>query len=351
MGTITQSKPAYLKIQKGLLFSVLVATVAFFYSFVFYNINNALDMSISRQVAKTVFAHEVSEGAGARVRRSIGTQQLRNLTPFLMLDHFTIHPGAGFPDHPHRGMQTLTWLFRGIFNHEDFLGNKGQLRAGDVQWMTAGEGIVHSEIPWFDPDPKKREPVEGLQLWIDLPSNMKYIKPEYYDRKSADIPVVIPGEGVKATVLSGESHGTKGTVTPAGGAWYIDFKLETPGASVFQPLPEGYQAFIYLVKGKLQIGDDKKQYDKFNLLVLSTEDGQSGVRLTRSADAGDEEVHAVLVAGKPLDQPIVQYGPFVVNSQQEARQAIFDYQTGSNGFERAPGWKSDIAKEFDKQYR
>ncbi|OWT40662.1 pirin [Cryptococcus neoformans Bt1] len=301
----------------------------------------------SRSVTKAVYAHEVSEGVGATVRRSIGTRELRNLTPFLMLDHFKVLPGAGFPDHPHRGMQTVTYLFRGTFKHEDFLGYSGTLTPGDVQWMTAGKGIAHAEMPIFDPDPTKAEPVEGMQLWIDLPQKDKYIEPEYQDRKAEDIPVIHPKDGIEITVLSGDSHGTNGSVTPVGGAWYLGFKLQKPGASVYQPLPEGYNAFIYIVKGKLQVGDDTKAHDKFNLLVLSAKPGESGVTLTRPADDTDaEEAHFVVVAGKPLDQPIVQYGPFVTCSQRQAMEAIMDYQTGKNGFERAVGWKSKIAKDF-----
>ncbi|WVO14816.1 hypothetical protein L204_102455 [Cryptococcus depauperatus] len=304
----------------------------------------------TRNVSKSVFAHETSEGAGARVRRSIGTKELRNLTPFLMLDHFTVQPGAGFPDHPHRGQQTVTYLFDGVFKHEDFMGYSGTLHKGDVQWMTAGKGVMHSEIPWFDPDPAKREIVTGLQLWIDLPAGDKYMEPNYQDQKAEDIPVTHPVDGVEINVLAGESHGTKGPITPVNDAWFLNFRLQKPGVSFYQHLPQGYNTFIYVVTGKLQVGDDPKVHDKFNLLVLSNAESENGVKLSRPADAGDEETRFVIVAGKPLDQSVVQYGPFVLNSQKQVMEAIMDFQSGKNGFERAVGWESKIGQEFHKQY-
>ncbi|WWC85769.1 uncharacterized protein L201_000635 [Kwoniella dendrophila CBS 6074] len=303
---------------------------------------------LSRSVIKAVYANEVSEGVGARVRRSIGSRELRNLSPFLMLDHFTATPGAGFPDHPHRGQTTVTYMIDGMFQHEDFLGNKGLLGPGDVQWMTAGKGIMHSEIPYFDPDPKKAVNPVGMQLWIDLPKEQKFIEPSYQEKKAKDIDVITPSDGVEITVVSGESHGIKGFVRPVGGCWYFNIKLQKPGSRVFQPLPEGWTAFIYIVSGKLQIGVESTVHSKYNTLVLSSQNDQNGVELVRpeSATEGEEDTRFVLVAGQPLDQPVVQYGPFVVNTNQQAMEAIKDFQLGRNGFEGAVGWESKIAKEF-----
>ena len=169
------------------------------------------------------------------------------------------------------------------------------------------------------------------------------------------IDTVHPSDGVSITVISGTSHGTTGFVRPVGGCWFFDFKLTKPGAQVFQPLPEGWTAFAYIIKGSLSVGDNSMQsnnadkvHAKHHTLVLSTQPGQNGVLLRRpAAQAGgenEEDTHFVLIAGEPLKQKVVQYGPFVVNTQEQARQAVMDYQMGRNGFEGAPGWKSEIGK-------
>ncbi|WRT63677.1 uncharacterized protein IL334_000600 [Kwoniella shivajii] len=298
----------------------------------------------SRSVIKAVYANEVSEGVGARVRRSIGSSELRKLSPFLMLDHATVKKGAGFPDHPHRGQTTVSYQIEGMFQHEDFLGNKGFLNPGDVQWMTAGRGIMHSEMPYFDPDPSKAVNSVGMQLWIDLPSDQKFIEPSYQEKKAEDIPTIHPQDGIEITIISGESHGTKGFVRPVGGCWYFNFRLQKPGASVYQTLPQGWTSFLYIISGKVQVGDDSKIYDKYNTLVLSSQEGQEGVQFTRPEGEEGEETRFILVAGQPLDQPVVQYGPFVVNTQRQAMEAISDFRMGRNGFEKAVGWESEIGK-------
>ncbi|WVR03465.1 hypothetical protein IAU60_000456 [Kwoniella sp. DSM 27419] len=300
----------------------------------------------SRQVVKSVYANEVSEGAGARVRRSIGSPELRNLSPFLMLDHFRVKKGAGFPDHPHRGQTTVTYMIEGMFQHEDFMGNQGLLGPGDVQWMTAGKGVMHSEMPYFDPDPSKAVDATGMQLWVDLPKEQKFIEPSYQEKKASDITTINPQDGVEITVVSGESHGVTGFVRPVGGCWYFNFKLQKPGATVYQPIPEGWTAFLYIISGKVEVGDGSKTYDQFNTLVLSSEAGQGGVQLRRPESAEDEETRFVLVAGQPLDQPVVQYGPFVLNTQRQAMEAVTDFRMGRNGFEKAVGWESEIGKAF-----
>lgn len=296
----------------------------------------------TRTPSKIVYAHETPEGVGATVRRSIGSMSLRNLSPFLMLDHAAVQEGSGFPDHPHRGQSTVTYVLDGMMQHEDFTGAAGKLLPGDVQWMTAGRGIVHSEMPLFDEDPAKRVPAEALQLWIDLPADKKMIEPSYQEKKAADIDSVQPTEGVDITVISGESHGVTGFVRPVGGCWFMDVKLTKAGASVFQPLPEGWTAFAYIITGKLQVGEEATPVDKHNTVVLSCENDQNGVLLSRP-DGTDEETRLVLIAGEPMpDNTTIQHGPFVVNSRKEVVEAIMDYQMGRNGFERAPQWKSKI---------
>ena len=179
---------------------------------------------------------------------------------------------------------------------------------------------------------------------------------ERTQRLITSIDTVKPSDGVSITVISGESHGVTGFVRPVGGCWFMDFKLSRPGAEVFQPLPEGWTAFAYIIKGSLSVGDagvsgSDKVHAKHHTLVLSTQPGQNGVLLRRPASANgdgggelEEDTHFVLVAGEPLNQRVVQYGPFVVNTAEQARQAVMDYQLGQNGFEGAPGWKSEIGK-------
>ena len=170
-----------------------------------YGAPKSVNMTVPRAIRKAFLAVEQSEGVGARVRRSIGTPQLRNFSPFLMLDHFTSSPGSGFPDHPHRGQETITYMLQGAFDHEDFVGNAGIIEAGDLQFMTAGKGIMHSEMPRQSPD---GTPTVGMQLWVDLPQKLKKCEPRYRDLRAKEIPNVDIDEGkVHIKIISGQSHG------------------------------------------------------------------------------------------------------------------------------------------------
>jgi redox-sensitive bicupin YhaK (pirin superfamily) len=296
-------------------------------------------MSLSRAIRKVFLAVEQSEGAGARVRRSIGTPQLRNFSPFLMLDHFHIAPGAGFPDHPHRGQETITYLLSGGVDHEDFAGNRGTIGPGDLQFMTAGRGIVHAEMPVQNADGAENV---GLQLWVDLPKALKMVEPRYRDLKAEEVPVV-EKDGVTIKVISGRSQGVDSVkdlaYTPV---WILDVEVK-PGGSVVQELPEGWNAFGYVLEGQVLVGEKGAQtaVERFHNVVFE----QEGQVVKIEVDAGAEGPgRVVLVAGTPLDQKVVQYGPFVLNSQEEVYQAFEDYQGFKNGFERAEGWESEIGK-------
>ena len=302
---------------------------------------NAGNMSVPRAIRQAFLAVSQAEGVGARVRRSIGTPKLRNFSPFLMLDHFSISPGAGFPDHPHRGQETITYLLQGAVDHEDFAGHRGTIEAGDLQFMTAGRGIVHAEMPRQNPD---GSPNVGLQLWVDLPKKLKMCEPRYRDLKASEIPQVELDDGkVKVKVISGQSHGVDSVkelaYTPV---WLLDFTVK-PGGTVQQNLPMGWNAFAYTLEGTVTFGagKDAKTIEKYHNAVF--EQKGDSVVATVSQDA-KEDARFVLVAGLPLDQKIVQYGPFVVNSQDEVYQAMLDYQTHANGFERAKDWESEIGK-------
>ncbi|XP_068126889.1 pirin-like isoform X2 [Hyperolius riggenbachi] len=286
-----------------------------------------------RKVVKTVLSVEQSEGVGARVRRSIGRHELRNLDPFLMLDEFKVGRPAGFPDHPHRGFETVTYLLDGgSTDHEDFCGHAGRLDPGDLQWMTAGRGIVHSEMP------STQEPARGLQLWVNLRSSEKMIPPEYQELKSADIPKPSK-DGVTVAVISGESLGVKSKVYTRTPTLYLDFKIQK-GAKHTQEVPKGWTAFIYTLCGVISVGpaDGQKSVEAHHTAVL--DDGDN----VTFENKGDELAHFVLIAGEPINEPVVQHGPFVMNTRDEISQAIEDYSLGKNGFEKAKTWQSKIAK-------
>ncbi|KAF8350747.1 RmlC-like cupin domain-containing protein [Amanita rubescens] len=296
---------------------------------------------ISRSVTKKVLAVETPEGDGAMVRRSIGSMALRNLSPFLMLDHVNISRGAGFPDHPHRGQATVTYMLEGSCRHEDSAGHKGTIEAGGVQWMCAGRGIIHAEMPVHAdnlPDPL------ALQLWVDLPKQFKMVEPSYQELGPEQIPTTYPqGQDgpVKIKVISGKSHGVESPVRPLGGCWYFHVTFKDK-ASIFQEIPSGWTAFIYVLKGSISIGSDPKPiYEAFHTLVLSSEKEQSGVAVSTV----EKETELVIIAGEPLNQTVFQYGPFVMTNKQEIISTLEDYREGKNGFENAHTWKSIIGHQ------
>jgi len=304
-----------------------------------YNISSEMALaSVSRSVVKKVLAVETPEGAGALVRRSIGSMKLKNLTPFLMLDHFHVSPGAGFPDHPHRGQATVTYMLEGSSQHEDSAGHKGTIETGGVQWMCAGRGIIHAEMPVHapgHPDPR------GLQLWVDLPKQYKMVDPSYQELGPSEIPIAYPEgrEGpVRVKVISGESHGVESPVRPLGGCWFFHVTFDKKGTSIFQDIPAGWTSFIYLFKGSLGVGNETIPNETFHTLVLSADASETGAKLI----AGEDDTQFVLVAGEPLDQTVFQYGPFVMTTREEIQKTLVDYQMGMNGFEKAHTWKSEI---------
>lgn len=309
------------------------------------SLNAPANESVPRAINKAFLAMETAEGVGATVRRSIGTPKLRNFSPFLMLDHFSISPGAGFPDHPHRGQETITYLLKGAVDHEDFAGNKGTIETGDLQFMTAGRGIVHAEMPRQNPDGSANV---GLQLWVDLPKKLKACEPRYRDLKAKEIPEVNVDDGkVKVKVISGQSHGVDSVkelaYTPV---WLLDVTIQ-PGGKISQALPVGWNAFAYTLSGKTTFssgsGSEKRVIDRYHNVVFE----QKGDTVVAEVDEGAEEpAQFVIIAGLPLDQKIVQYGPFVLSSQEEVYQAMMDYSTHANGFERAKNWESEIGKQM-----
>ncbi|XXG97450.1 hypothetical protein Hte_003751 [Hypoxylon texense] len=297
----------------------------------FYNPEEKLvatAMSVPRAIRKVFLAVEQAEGAGARVRRSIGTPQLRNFSPFLMLDNFSIKPGAGFPDHPHRGQETITYLLEGGLDHEDFAGNAGTISAGDLQNPDGSANV-------------------GLQLWVDLPTHLKACEPRYRDLRASKIPAVDLDDGkVHIKVISGQAGGVDSVkdlaYTPV---WILDVEIQ-PGGKLAQPLPKvGWNAFSYQLKGSTVFGagDTKRTVAQYHICVFEPE---GDVVLAEVPENASESARFVLIAGQILDQKVVQYGPFVVSTPEEVRQALIDYQFHMNGFERAKDWQSEIGKSM-----
>ncbi|KAJ3171186.1 hypothetical protein HDU88_008223 [Geranomyces variabilis] len=286
-----------------------------------------------KAVTKVVLSVAQAEGVGAVVRRSIGTHQLRNLDPFLMLDEFSVNPGAGFPDHPHRGFATVTYMLGGSFDHEDFCGHKGRINPGDLQWMTAGRGILHAEMP----NPASTETAHGLQLWVNLPAKDKMIKPTYQELPNTDVPrAQSPDGGAVVKVIAGDSYGVRAKVVTNSPILYLDVVLEKD--KVFeQVIPENWTAFVYTLEGgEIEVGSDATRVGPHNTVVLGAEGDSLTVKAVNKA-------HFVVIGGQKINEPIVQHGPFVMNTREEILQAFTDYERGKNGFEGSKKWASKIA--------
>jgi redox-sensitive bicupin YhaK (pirin superfamily) len=267
----------------------------------------------TRTVQRLIRSIPASDGAGVKLRRSLGQSQLARLDPFLMLDEFSSDDAddyiAGFPAHPHRGFETVTYILDGHMLHEDHLGNKGNLKSGGVQWMTAGRGIVHSEMPQQD-----RGRMRGFQLWINLPARDKMKPASYRDLQASDIPEVSLSGNGKVRVIAGEFQGVKAPVSAtATDATYFDVHLPA-GGTFTHALKDGYNAFAYVYEGALE------GIEPHAAAVFSTQ-GDVQVKTTHGA-------RFLLLAGRPIGEPVVQYGPFVMNTREEIEQAIRDYQSG-----------------------
>ncbi len=274
-----------------------------------------------RQVERLVAGQPTSDGAGVKLNRVLTQNLQKRLDPFLMLDAFgTDNPDdyiAGFPDHPHRGFETITYMLNGRMRHRDSAGNEGLISDGGVQWMTAGRGVIHSETP-----EQNAGRMAGFQLWLNLAAKDKMSAPWYRDVASHEVPE-FERDGVKARVIAGASHGVEGAVQRDNTEpLYLDLRFE-PGASFEQQLPPEFNAFVYVYEGglKFQTGC---QVLSGRMAILANTAGSDGVRL----QAGDEPTKALLIAGKPLGEPIAQYGPFVMNTEAELVQAVRDFQSG-----------------------
>lgn len=291
----------------------------------------AATITTPRRVERIITGQPTTDGAGVKLTRVLTHDLQRRLDPFLMLDNFASDDpkdyGAGFPDHPHRGFETVTYMIAGRMRHRDSAGNEGLLQNGGVQWMTAGRGLVHSEMP-----EQEAGVMEGFQLWLNLPGRDKMGPPGYRDIQSAEIPEFTTAEGVTVRVISGSSHGVTGAMARPADAFptdplYLDLHFPAGGAVFNQPLPAEYNAFLYTYRGTAHVLDAAEQATPVPLHRMAILDNSGdGVRL--QADAGDTPTRALLIAGRPLKEPIAQYGPFVMNTREELMAAVEDFQNG-----------------------
>ena len=277
-------------------------------------------LTTPRRVERLIQGQATSDGAGVKLIRVLTQDLQRRLDPFLMLDAFgTDNPGdyiGGFPSHPHRGFETVTYMLQGRMRHRDSHGNEGLLVPGSVQWMTAGRGLIHSEMP-----EQEDGAMEGFQLWLNLPGRDKMCPPWYRDIATEQVPEW-HAPGITLRVIAGSSHGVTGAVQrEATAPLYLDIHLE-PGAQLTQPLPAAHNAFVYVYRGELAIADTMVRRQRMALLANTP--GSDGVLL----QAGAEGARAILIAGQPLGEPIAQHGPFVMNTHAELVQAVQDFQSG-----------------------
>lgn len=278
----------------------------------------------SRTVDRVVRGIATSDGAGVKLTRVLTQNLQRRLDPFLMLDAFGTDSKddyvGGFPDHPHRGFETITYMLAGRMRHRDSVGNEGLLQNGGAQWMVAGAGVVHSEMP-----EQEDGRMEGFQLWLNLPAADKMTAPWYRDLPAAEIPTVALEHGATVRVLAGASHGVAGAITrPVTEPVYLDVELPA-GQDFAQALPAGHNAFIYVYRGEVSVGagEDRAVVEAQRMGVLDNAGQSDGVIVRAEADA-----RFLLIAGRPLNEPIAQYGPFVMNTQEQIYQTLADFRDG-----------------------
>lgn len=290
------------------------------------------DKQTTRSVAGVVNSIETLEGGGFLVRRPFPQASFSEFDPFLLLDEMgpmDVSPGEakGAPDHPHRGFETVTYLLSGEMEHKDSRGHAGRLTPGDVQWMTAGAGVVHSEMPSSEFQ-RTGGTMHGFQLWVNLPQRDKMTKPRYQEIPRTQIPHATSEDGlVTVRVIAGEAMGQHAVIETHTPIVYLHYTIE-PGGVVTQPVPAEYNAFAYLVAGAGLFGDRQERAHQ-GQMVMFAQDGER-IRIENPADA-QTRLEVLLIAGVPLNEPVVRYGPFVMNTEREIRQAFEDYVRGRMG--------------------
>lgn len=283
-------------------------------------------MTTQAHSTRLIPAMAVSEGAGVTVHRTIGTPALRNYDPFMLLDHFSSdNPNdyiAGFPSHPHRGFNTFTYMIDGFMEHQDSMGNTGNLSPGAAQWMKAASGIIHSEMP-----KQAHGLMRGFQLWINLPAANKMDDPEYQEFTPDAFPVIATADYTVKVLIGQFENANAPIVDPITNVSYFDVSVKA-GKHFKHSLPENHNTLLYIFEGSGQLGG--KPIPEHTLIALGSEDSSPEFH------AGNEGARFVLISGKPINEPVVQYGPFVMNTKQEIEQAMRDFQ--SNNFVRKRAW-------------
>lgn len=281
-----------------------------------------------RPVSRVVDALRTTEGDGFTIRRVLPTHGLGEVDPFLLLDHLgpvTLPPGAsvGFPDHPHRGFETVSYILQGKLQHRDSHGHAGIIGPGDVQWMTAGSGLVHSEMPEKE-FVKKGGVLEGFQIWVNLPRRDKMMAPRYQELAAAAIPSKTEG-GVTARVIAGQALGVSAQIDTRVPIVMVHFTV-APGAQVAEALPAGSNGLVYLIRGSAKVGANGASVKEGQIAVFDSQDGGAYLEGT-----GEEPAEVLLLAGVPLNEPVARYGPFVMNTKAELQDAFEDYRAGKMG--------------------
>src|SRR5215208_4029506 len=287
-----------------------------------------------RSILRIVKSETTQDGEGVTLNRSFPNNLLSEFDPFLLLDEIgptDLIPGKqkGFPDHPHRGFETVTYLLEGKFEHKDSQGHTGIINSGDVQWMTAGSGVIHSELPEKEFS-KYGGKLHGFQLWVNLPKSNKMIKPRYQEIPRSKIPTVTTEDGnVIVKLIAGESLGSKAVVDTITPIMYMHFKLES-GSSIVQPIPKEYNVFAYIIKGKgiVERKNNNKIIERGNLVIFDKYGKEVYIKAVEDSKI---PLELILIGGIPIREPIARYGPFVMNTQQEIYEAIEDYRNGQLG--------------------
>ncbi len=288
-----------------------------------------VEAGIVRPVVEVITSEKTLEGGGFPVRRPFPTARLLQVDPFLLLDHlgpvqWGPGQGIGAPDHPHRGFETVTYLLSGEMQHKDSAGHNGRLGPGDVQWMTAGAGVVHSELP-SDAFMQNGGTMHGFQIWVNLPARDKMARPRYQDIPAARIPEAASADGkVKVRVVAGEALGRSAVIDTHTPIIYLHFTIQ-PGGEIVQPVPDGHNVLAYVIHGELRAGDEGRRVREGQMARFG---GGDAVRL--AVDAG-APADLLLLAGVPLNEPVERYGPFVMNTREQIIQAIADYREGRMG--------------------
>ena len=283
-----------------------------------------------RSILKIISSTKTNEGDGIIVYRAFPNNIIREFDPFLLLDDMGplyIQPNStlGFPEHPHRGFETVTYMLEGQFEHKDSNGNSGDLNQGDVQWMTAGSGIIHSEMPKKD-FAKEGGNLHGFQLWINLPKKYKMSKPSYQNITKNEIPIIKTDDGkITIKVIAGEIFNSKSTINTKIPINYFHINME-PGSTLKHKIPKTHNAFIYIISG-IGLFGRKKQEVKSKELILLEKNGEENISI-ESLNENKEELSFLLISGNPINEPIARYGPFVMNTKEEIGQAIEDFKNG-----------------------